>query len=141
MVDINWKPDTRQLRQFGWISLVGFGIIGAAVGYKFGHFENQTWTVPGILWGIAGLSAILAVIWPGGLRPLYWGLMCISAIIGPIVSTVALLLIFLLVFTPLALWFKIIGRDELRRKLDPNAESYWVDAPPTPKPASYFRQF
>ena len=28
VVEINWKPDRKQLRGFGWVSLVAFGGIG-----------------------------------------------------------------------------------------------------------------
>jgi hypothetical protein len=44
-------------------------------------------------------------------------------------------------FTPLALFFRLIGRDPLRRKIDRQAASYWEKFENTPTPASYFRQF
>lgn len=141
MVALDWKPDNRKLSQFGWISLIGFGLIGAFVGWKFGFFAEQKWLVPGIFWGIGGLSAILALIFPAGLRPLYWVLMGISAVIGPIISTTVLLVIFLLIFTPVALFFRLVGRDALHRKLEPEAESYWIDAKPMPEAKRYFRQY
>ena len=34
LVEINFNPDTKTLRQFGVIALVGFGILGALAYYE-----------------------------------------------------------------------------------------------------------
>ena len=36
-------------------------------------------------------------------------------------------IVFFLVFTPMALVLKLLGKDAMRRKLDPQAESYRID--------------
>jgi len=141
MVEIDWKPDRNKLRQFGWISLGGFGLIGLLLGLKFGWFEEGLWIVPTVLWTVGVVAALLALIEPMWLKPLYFVLTAISAVIGPIVATIIMALIFLLVFLPVGLIFRLIGRDELQRKLDPEARTYWKDMPPSPEPARYFRQF
>jgi hypothetical protein len=44
-------------------------------------------------------------------------------------------LIFFLTVTPIALYFRISGKDQLRLKLDPGADTYWIDRePPGPDP-------
>ena len=68
-------------------------------------------------------------------------LMGVAAVMGPIMSTLALALIFFFVFTPVSLFFKITGRDELKLKLDPKAPSYWVTPPAKAKAERYFRQY
>ena len=40
-------------------------------------------------------------------------------------------------FMPLALLLRLVRRDALRLRLDPHAESYWIDRrPPGPQPGS-----
>lgn len=46
--------------------------------------------------------------------------------IGRVVNFVLTAVMFYGVVTPVALYFKLIGRDVLRRRLDKNAASYWV---------------
>jgi hypothetical protein len=38
LVQLNLRPEPRQLRQFGWIALVGFGLLGSVLIWKGGLF-------------------------------------------------------------------------------------------------------
>lgn len=59
-----------------------------------------------------------------------------------IVNPVIMGLIFFLTVTPTALIFRALGKDPLRLKLDPEAESYWIHRePPGPAPESMSQQF
>lgn len=50
--------------------------------------------------------------------------------------------LFLGLFTPLALVQRLAGRDELRLRRAPAGASYWrLRTPPGPDPASFTRQF
>ena len=142
MIQVDWKPDAKKLRQFGWISLVGFGVIGLVVGWKIGSFkEGGSMTVPYVLWGLAVLFWLMGLVAPKTLKPVYLLLTLVALPIGLILSNLVLLLIFLLLFTPIALFFKLVGRDGLRLKPIPDAESYWVKHAPPGEPKSYYRQF
>ena len=141
MTPIDWRPDEKKLKQFGWFALPGLGLIGAVLGWRLGWFAAGEWLVPVILWGTGLLSAILAFVRPRWLLPLYLLLTAISAVIGPVVATVVMGAIFLLVFVPLGLIFRLRGRDELHLKIDPGAITYWENAPPPVPVKRYFRQF
>lgn len=141
MIDIDWNPDREKLRQFGWFSLGGFGIIGTVLGWKFGWFAAENWIAPGILWGIGVLSALLSLTAPSLLKPLYLVLTAISAVVGPVVATVIMGLIFLVVFFPIGVIFKMRGRDELQRYPDATLQSYWSPKPPPQSPDRYFHQY
>lgn len=43
---------------------------------------------------------------------------------------VLLVLVFFIVFAPAGLMLRILGKDPLQQKLDPNAESYWLERKP-----------
>ena len=66
----------------------------------------------------------MAGLWPV-VRTVFLGLMFVAIPIGFVLSTVLLGVLYYLMFTPLALWFKLRGRDTMRRKLEPDAKSYW----------------
>ncbi len=140
MIELDWKPDERKLRQFGWISLAGFGLIGGLLGWRFGWFAEGKWLVPGVLWSIGAVSALLAAVRPGWLRPLYLVLTAFSAVVGPPVAFVVMLAIFAVAFVPIGLFFRMIGRDELRLKLDRAAATYWSEKPRQAAPEQYLRQ-
>jgi hypothetical protein len=43
--------------------------------------------------------------------------------------------------TPVALFFKLVGRDAMNRSFEPEADSYWVPARAARDRESYFKQF
>jgi hypothetical protein len=119
--NLNINPDEKMLREFGLFSLFGFGIMGLVSALKW-----ELWQLSFGLWGLAVFSFLFSFIQPKVLRPLFVLLMVVAFPVGFVISNVILALLFYAVFTPLALFFKIIGRDALNRKIDPNAASYWV---------------
>lgn len=137
MISIDWNPKEKTLRQFGWISLGGFGLLASLAWFKFCNHPAAI-----TLGMLAILAPVLGVINPKLLKPLFIGLSIITFPIGIVVSNLVLLLIFLLVFTPLALIFKMIGRDVLRLRLDRSTPSYWRKYDQEKRePASYYRPF
>lgn len=63
-------------------------------------------------------------------------------LLGRIVSPVALGIIFYLVVTPTGLLMRLLGKDPLRLKSDPNGQSFWIPRdPPGPPPGSMTNQF
>jgi len=141
MTQVDWKPDRKKLREFGWFSLAGFGLIGLLLGWRFGWIQKGEWLYPGIFWGIGILTALLARIEPMLIKPVYWIMTAISAVVGPIIATVMLGLVFLFVFLPIGLYFSLRGRDELRLRSLAGQKSHWLPADVARDPKQYFRQF
>jgi hypothetical protein len=142
MITIDWKPSVKTLRQFGWIALGGFGLAGGLVAWKTGAVSGTwPWALAMGLWGLALLCPVLALVKPELLRFIYVPLMVVVFPIGFVLGTIMMLLIFFLIFTPLALWFKIARRDALKRSTDPEASSYWEQRGPPPGPERYYRQY
>lgn len=142
LIDVNWRPSERQLRQFATISLAGFGVIGCVVAWRNGAWTGEgPWTVPLVLW-IAGIAiGVSGLTFPRAVRPVYVVLMAVALPIGWVVTHGILVMLYFGVFTPIALAFRLVGHDPLRRRFDPDADSYWIERPPHPAPGRYFRQF
>ena len=145
MVSLNLRPERRELRQFGLIALIAFGLLGGLIDWRGGlpaiSFGESASTVAYVLWGIGAVSALFSLIAPAANRPLYVGLMVISFPIGLVVSHVVLGAFFYGILTPVGLVFLLIGRDSLKRRFEPDAKTYWVDHNPPDTMKRYFRQF
>src|SRR5262245_16666548 len=127
LMKIDWNPADRQLRQFGFCALVALPLIG---------WMLAGWTAPAAwsrgdanllacLTGVGALCALLAVVRPAALRPIFLAATVVTLPIGLVVSEVMLATIYFLVFTPVSLIFRLIGRDALQRRFDPAATTYW----------------
>ncbi len=131
-IETNWTPTLRQLRQFGGLCLVALPLLAWICS------GNQI--VIASLAGIALLIGIVAGVYPKGILPLYIGLMLITAPIGMVVGELAMFLIYMTVFLPIGICFRLTSRDRLRLKLDRQASSYWQPKRQSKSIASYYRQ-
>ncbi len=78
---------------------------------------------------LLGLSCILlfaSIIKPTCLSKYNKAWMYFGRVLGKVVSPIVLLLIYLFFFIPIGLYFKLVGRDELRLK-NTNYASYWKE--------------
>ncbi|MEQ8767031.1 MAG: SxtJ family membrane protein [Planctomycetota bacterium] len=129
---------TADLRKFGFVMTGGFLLIGGFVAWLGGGIGTAT----KVLWGIAAAFMIMALVAPAILRPIekYW--MLLAGVLGWFNTRLILSVMFYLVFTPIALFMKLIGRDALDRKME-KSESYWRTIPEeeTFEPKSFERQF
>jgi len=145
MIEINLNPDDDVLRKFGGIALVGFGFIAAIAWYEklifaFGLGDARV-AVAGTFACLALYSAFFSLAWPRANKPVYIALTIVSYPIGFVLSHLIMGSLFYLLITPVGIAFRVIGRDPMERRWDPDAESYWIDsAAPRPK-EGYFKQF
>jgi hypothetical protein len=134
--DIQLNPPRTTLRQFGGLWLVFFG--GLALWQAVAR---------GRVWLGLALAAVALTIGPAGLirpewvRLIYVGWMILAFPIGWTVSQIILLIVFFGLFTPIALLFRLFGRDPLCRARRPGLETYWVTKPVPTDLRRYFKQF
>jgi hypothetical protein len=142
---INWSPDRRILRQFGWIALV-VGVGGGALIWRGWWLawlvEGDARAVLAAVFGVVGvMSGAASAVWPAANKPLFIALTVVGYPIGFVVSMVAMTALFYLVVSPVGLILKAVGKDPLNRGIDRAATSYWVSARPQRPKADYFRQY
>ena len=137
MIAIDWNPDTPKLRQFAYAAPVGFGLVGLLVAWRLGAtLAPSFW-----LWGIGLATLVAGLIKPISVKPLYLLLSAVTAPIGFVIGNLALLLVYVLLIVPIALVFKLIGRDTMTRKFRDGKESHWQEHRGTRDLKRYYRQY
>jgi saxitoxin biosynthesis operon SxtJ-like protein len=109
----------RNLRKFGLVVGGVFGLLAVWFWWR-GKALYPYVLIPGVFLVVVGL------IWPKVLKQVYVIWMSLALVLGLIVSTALLTILFYLVVTPIGLVARLSGKDFLSRKLDPNVNSYWI---------------
>ena len=123
-------------RKFGLFFSFVFLLLGGYIAYAHGAGK---WAY--VAFAVSVGFFIAAMVFPKYLRPLNKGWAYIGLLIGLVVSPIVLGLIFFGMFTPMALFMRIKGRDELRVKKTKDS-SHWITRDPKgPPPSSYKDQF
>jgi hypothetical protein len=135
-VDIPLQPTKKTLRQFAAVWLVFFMAIGAL--QYWGHGREQLGLVLGALAVTVGGPGLLR---PVALRWLFVGWIVLAFPIGWLISQLALALVFYGVLTPVALIFRLRGRDTLCRRPAPGQPTFWAPKDTPQDLRSYFRQY
>jgi hypothetical protein len=131
LAQFEWNPQPRQLRQFAAIALV----VLPCIAWLWGS-QQIGWTLAGAGMFIAGLG----LAYPATVKPLYLALGAVALPIGWVVGEVLLAVVYYLVFVPVGLAMRTIGRDPLQRRFDREAATYWQPKKPPASPSSYLRQ-
>jgi hypothetical protein len=137
LVSVNWNPDRKSLNGFRLIS-VGATLIIATLLYTLKHVDVR-WCA-----AIAGAGGL---IWISGLvslkltRYIFVTMTLITLPIGFVVSLILMGVFYFGLITPVALVFRLIGRDVLCRRFDPGAPTYWIDHQQTTNMERYFQRF
>ena len=125
----------RLLRQFAGLWLAVFTGLALLQGMGRGRLVLASLlAVLALVFGLAGL------VRPRSVEPLFRIAMAVATPIGWVVSHVLLSVIFYLVITALAIFFRLIGRDALARQATPGAASQWVPREQSTDPRRYWHQ-
>jgi hypothetical protein len=135
MIAIQWNPDRKQLRQFAALWFPAFcALVGWLVGTKTGQ-----WGGVQVAWAVAAGIAIMGVLHPPAIRPVFVGLILVTYPIGWVVSHLLLGAIFFGLFLPIGLALRWTGHDPLQLKI-PRGNSLWKTPVGKTDAASYLRQ-
>jgi hypothetical protein len=109
----------KALRKFGLV----FTVITVLVALVSLWRGRESLVMP--FFAVSGAFFVISLVYPVLLGPLYRGMLKLSGYMGWVNTRVLLIIVYYLVFTPVALVFKLIGKDPLERKLDREAPTYW----------------
>jgi len=137
MIKLDLNPPADQLRQFGWISLLGFPAVGGALVLIQGLPLTVLWVLAGVGVVVFLLSRINVQL----VRPVFVTLMLVALPIGFVLSFVLMGLVYFGLFTPVGLLFRLTGRDTMHKHPDPKAQSYWHERGAPRPPASYYKLY
>ena len=127
----SFSTDTREIRKFGAIALVFFGIL----------FGLALWRHRGIfiyVFGILSFLGLCLIVFPGPLRFIYVGWRKFARFIGTVMTTVFLTLAYYMVITPTAMLKRVFGGRPLPLAPDKNATTYWVSRTEPAQPKERF---
>jgi hypothetical protein len=88
------------------------------------------------------LFFVFACLWPAVLRPLNWVWLEFGLLLHKVVNPIVMALVFFGAGLPTGIIMRALGKDPLRLKRQPDANSYWIERrPPGPAPESMKDQF
>jgi hypothetical protein len=135
--DLPLRPTPRMLRQFAVAWLLFFAGVGAHQYFVRHHPARGE-----LLAALAVVVGVLGWVKPAAIRWVYVAATVMAFPIGWVVSLVILAMMYYLVLTPVALFFRLRGRDLLRRRKPAAGEAgFWLRKGPPPEPGRYLRQY
>jgi hypothetical protein len=115
------------LRSFG-LSVGGvFLALAAGVAWMGTHWLGP-WSLS--LGGIGGGLVVLGALIPVVLRPVYIAWMVLAYALRLVMTPVVLTVIYVVVVVPTGLLLRLSGTDPMRRRPDPDTDSYWREKEP-----------
>ena len=141
MIKLNLKPDDRIVGQFAWFAVIGLPLIAWFVlrllgAFSFGHAAFLAAIAVGVLQLVLFLAGVKA---PS--RALFLGLSIAFVPIGFVVSHLLMMIVYYLVVTPIALVFRLMGRDVIGRRIEPDKKTYWHERDTSRPASSYFKLY
>lgn len=122
-------------RSFGLVFAAVFAIIG--LWPLIGDGAVRIWSL-----AVSLVFLALALLRPMVLAPLNRLWTRFGLLLHHIVNPIIMGLLFYLVVTPTGLVMRMLGKDLLRLRFDPQAKSYWIERqPPGPAPETMKDQF
>jgi hypothetical protein len=140
--EVNWKPGVSERRKFAVSLMIGFPCV-AIVLLVATRWQSGAWhfVLPLALGGGGAALGILLWARPKIALPFYVVWYVIACCAGLIVGNTLLAAIYLLLFAPLGLAMRVMGRKAFSKCFDRNAATYWRDAQSPTDIARYYQQF
>ncbi|MHC4069127.1 MAG: SxtJ family membrane protein [Planctomycetota bacterium] len=137
LMEIKWNQSRKELRNFGRIALLAT----AAISVILYVFKGVAIHWVSLIFAFGFAIFVISIVSTEQARTIYLSLTLLVFPIGYVVSFIVQAIFYFLLITPLALVFRLIGRDSLRRKSDLAAKSYWIPKRPVESISRYLRQF
>jgi hypothetical protein len=125
---VNTNPDKQELRKFGLVFATAMVLI---FGLFFPWLLERPW--PTWPWIVAAAFAVPALLFPQVLKHVFLLWMKIGHALGWINSRIILGILFFLMFAPVALVLRLLGKDMLKQRLDASATTYRIASEQLPR--------
>lgn len=135
LIPLNRHPTTRQLRLSAYVWAAALWV-AASIALSRGQLVLSA--------GLATAGVIVAVLgWqtPARLRPLYVGASYLAYPVAVVLSYLLLAAVYYIVVTPIGCLMRLAGHDPLRRRINRQADSYWMPLADQDELEQYFRQY
>ena len=137
LVSLNLKPSKKQLRDFGLVGLIMCNVVGLLL-LGLGKIPLKVF----LIFSLAGIAMfVLSRVSTVLIKPVYLVMVLLTFPIGWVVSHLVMGLFYYGIVTPIAVLFRILGRDVLCRKYNPQANTYWIEYKHKRSAKDYFHQF
>jgi hypothetical protein len=122
-------------RSFGLVMAAALSVVALINGWHGGRV--WPWTA-----GVALLFLVAALLYPAALNPLNHAWLKFGLLLHKVVNPIVMSLVFYGTVLPTGLIMRALGKDLLRLKIQPDADSYWIiRRPPGPAPETMKDQF
>jgi hypothetical protein len=108
-----------------------------------GRVMKGAWHPVPPMWigGVGFAAGVLFWLLPIIAKPFYLVWYFIACCMGFVIGNLLLSLFFYVLFTPVGLLMRAMGRRSISKGFDKSAKTYWQDAKKIEDPASYYSQF
>lgn len=133
LVSIDRNPTDRTLLQFGCITAVVLPVAAEWFGCPLGVVTAAA---------VSGSALLLtAIVEPKLMRLPFLAMCYATAPIGIVVGEALTAALYFAVMWPIASIMKLVGRDPLQRRIEPERATYWTRKPTTGPAGRYLRQY
>ncbi len=115
----NIRSTQTMLRKFGILLTIFLSLWAIVSLWKEGTAYSS-------LFPLALITFIISLLFPKAFKVIYLPWMSLATVIGWVVTRVILTILYYLIITPFAVIAKILGKDVLEEKIEPEKDSYWV---------------
>jgi hypothetical protein len=133
--DLKQPPSASDLRGLRLIVSIG----GLALSLVLYFLKHRHGAAVGLVSGAFSLALLSFV--PGLGRWLFAGWMGLGLALGRVTTPILLGVVWLLLFAPLGLAFRLLGRDAMKRRFPAAEATFWEPHDSNRKVDSYFQQF
>lgn len=113
-------------RDLNILALLFLGI-GCAIGAYLLFWKGSS---NGYIWMGIGVVLCVARLIPPLFRTIYRFWVGLSVVLGYFISRIILTVLFFVVVMPIGFVMRLVGKDPMERKLDPDAPTYWKPREP-----------
>lgn len=116
------KPRAKQIRVFG----IGLPLLLMFLAWRHSHKAGGVDALVVSLMALAVVSITLFIFFRGAFERFFDGWMKIAEKIGWVVTSLVLVVMYFIVFTPVSIILRLTGKDFMARTWDNKETSYWI---------------